>query len=54
MRLLACPRSPSRMKLWRERMRVDDLRHDRVVVADDARENRAVALLAQSCDQIVA
>ena len=54
MRLLACPRSPSRMKLWREKNRVDDLRHDGVVVADDAGENCSVVALAQAGDQVVA
>ena len=31
---------------------IDDLGHNRIVVADDAGENRAVA--AQPCDQVVA
>ena len=33
---------------------VDDLRHDRVVVADDARKHRGVAVLAQARSQVFA
>ena len=38
MRDFACPRRPSRMKLCRREERVDDLRHDRLFVADHALE----------------
>ena len=40
MRLFAWPRSPSRMKLWRESSAFTILRHHRVVVAHDAGEYR--------------
>src|ERR1035438_10513157 len=33
---------------------VDDLRHDRIVVADNAREHRSVAIRAQAARQVLA
>jgi len=54
MRLLACPRRPSRMKLWRERMAFHDLRHHRVVVADDAGKDAGIVVLPQAGDEVVA
>ena len=40
MRLFACPRRPSRMKLCRERIALTSCGTTRVVVADDAGEER--------------
>ena len=38
MRDFACPRSPSRMMSWPERIAFSSLRDDGFLVADDARE----------------
>src|SRR5439155_6801239 len=51
MRLFACPRRPSRMKLWRQN-RVHELRDDGVLVAHDTREQRRAVL--EQADQILA
>ena len=44
MRVFAWPRSPRRMKLCLREQRVDELRDDGVVVADDAGKQRLAGL----------
>ena len=51
-RLFAWPRRPSRMKLCRDKNGVDDLRHDRIVVPNDAGKDRLIA--AQADHEVVA
>jgi hypothetical protein len=47
------PAQPQQNKIVTRENRVDDLRHDRIVVSHDAGEYRRIALLAQARDQVV-